>query len=145
MILVIFRRFLNFGPFFGPFLGTLVENSKNKKVAPGNPNIDIWVPKMRFSKMYIFGGPNWVRGACYGIFFICEKPALRAGLINELMFSFLKCWQYIWKLFGYWKHDNILDPDITDPGSQTDNQTQVPGVPVLKTVPCTWRGNVSTE
>ena len=36
MILVIFRRFLNFGPFFGPFLGTLVENSKHKKVAPGN-------------------------------------------------------------------------------------------------------------
>ena len=54
MILVIFRCFLNFGPFFGPFLGTLVENSKHKKVAPGNslnlsqknPNIDVWVPKM---------------------------------------------------------------------------------------------------
>ena len=67
MILVIFWRFLNFGPFFGPFLGTLVENSKHKKVAPGNslnfpkknknPNIDIWVPKMPFSKMYIFGVP----------------------------------------------------------------------------------------
>ena len=36
MILVIFRRFLIFGPFFGPFLGTLVENSKLKKVAPDN-------------------------------------------------------------------------------------------------------------
>ena len=36
-----------------------------KKIAPGNflncpkknPNIDIWVQKMRFSKMYIFGAP----------------------------------------------------------------------------------------
>ena len=67
MVLVIFWCFLNFGPFFGPFLGTVVENSKNKRVAPGNffnfakknknPNIDIWVPKMRFSKIYIFGAP----------------------------------------------------------------------------------------
>ena len=36
MILVIFLRFLNFGPFFGLFLGTLGEKSKHKKVAPGN-------------------------------------------------------------------------------------------------------------
>ena len=48
MILVIFRRFLNFGPFLGPFLGTLVEK---------NLNIDIWVQKIRFSKMYIFRAP----------------------------------------------------------------------------------------
>ena len=27
-----------------------------------NPNIDIWVPKMRFSKMYIFGGPIELEG-----------------------------------------------------------------------------------
>ena len=47
---------------FWSFFG---ENSKHKKVAPGNslnfptknPNIDILVPKMRFSKMYIFGAP----------------------------------------------------------------------------------------
>ena len=32
--LVIFRRFLNFGPFFGPFSGTAVENARHKKVAP---------------------------------------------------------------------------------------------------------------
>ena len=65
MILVIFRRFLNLGPFFGPFLGTVVENSKHKRVAPGNslnfqqknPNINIWVSKMRFPKIYIFGAP----------------------------------------------------------------------------------------
>ena len=39
---------------------------------------------MRFSKMYIFGAPiESVRGAWYGIFLICEKPALRAGLIND--------------------------------------------------------------
>ena len=57
MVLVIFRRFLNFGPFFGPFLGTLVENAKLKRVAPGNSRIDIQVPKMLFSKIYIFGAP----------------------------------------------------------------------------------------
>ena len=59
MVLVIFRRFLNFGPFFGPFLGTLVENSNslNFPKINKNPNIDIWVPKMRFSKVYIFGAP----------------------------------------------------------------------------------------
>ena len=82
MVLVIFRRFFNFELFFGPFLGTLVENSKHKKVAPGKiPNIDIWVPKMRF------WGPNWVGGAWYGIFLIREKPAgARAsrGLDNKL-------------------------------------------------------------
>ena len=27
---------LNFGPFLGPFLGTVVENAKHKKVAPDN-------------------------------------------------------------------------------------------------------------
>ena len=62
MVLVIFHRYFNFGPFFGPFLGTLVENAKKGRVAPGdfpqkNLNIYIWVPKMRFSKMYIFGAP----------------------------------------------------------------------------------------
>ena len=45
-----------------------------------NPNIDIWVPKMRFFKMYIFG----VGGAWYGIFLIREKSALRAGLIKAI-------------------------------------------------------------
>ena len=61
MVLVILQPVLNFGPFFGPFLGTLVENAKIKRVAAGktntNPNIDIWVPKMRLPKMYIFGAP----------------------------------------------------------------------------------------
>ena len=43
-----------------------MENAK-KRVGPGNSlnfpnnikniNIDTWVPKMRFSKMYIFGAP----------------------------------------------------------------------------------------
>ena len=62
----LFGVFFNFGPFFGPFLGTVVEISKHKKVAPGNylnfPNNDIWVPKMRFSKMYIFGAPIESKG-----------------------------------------------------------------------------------
>ena len=83
MVLVIFWRFLN----FGPFLGTVGENVKHKRVAPGislnlkNPNIDIWVPKMRFDKMYIFGAPIE-----YGIFLIREKPALRAALIIKDQF-----------------------------------------------------------
>ena len=57
-----FSAFLNIGPFFGLCLGTAV-----KKVAPGiylnfcyqskNPSVNISVPKMRFSKMYIFGDP----------------------------------------------------------------------------------------
>ena len=66
MVLVIFRRFLNFGSFFCPFVGTVVENAKHNRVAPGNSlncpkkikknhSINICVPKMRFSKMYIFG------------------------------------------------------------------------------------------
>ena len=42
---------------FWAVLGTLVENAKNKRVAPGNSNIDIWVPKMRFSKVYLLGAP----------------------------------------------------------------------------------------
>ena len=71
MVLVIFWRFLNFGPFFGPFLGTVVENSKHKRVAPGNflnfptkknPHINIWVPKMRFYKMYSFGAQIELEG-----------------------------------------------------------------------------------
>ena len=30
-----FTAFLNFGPFFGPFLGFAVKNTKQKKIAPG--------------------------------------------------------------------------------------------------------------
>ena len=30
-----FGHFFNFGPFFGPFSGTIVKNAKYKKVAPG--------------------------------------------------------------------------------------------------------------
>ena len=36
-----------------------------------------------------FWGLNWVRGAWYGIFFIHEKPALRAGLISKLSTTIL--------------------------------------------------------
>ena len=43
-----------------------MENSKHKRVAPGNslnfPNIDIWVPKMRFLEIYIFGAPIELEG-----------------------------------------------------------------------------------
>ena len=61
--MVIFQRFMNFRPFFRPFLGIIVKNAKHIKVTPGidinsqNPSVDIWVPKMRFPKMYIFGAP----------------------------------------------------------------------------------------
>ena len=34
MVLVIFRRFLDFRPFFGPYLDTAVKNAKYIKVAP---------------------------------------------------------------------------------------------------------------
>ena len=40
---------------------------------------------MCFSKMYIFGAPIESGGAWYGIFLIREKPALRAGLITNIM------------------------------------------------------------
>ena len=60
MVLVIFLRFLNFGLFFGPFLGTEVKNAKLKKVAPGN-SLKILASKFRsklcFFKMYIFEAP----------------------------------------------------------------------------------------
>ena len=55
--------FFNFRPFFGLFLGTVV---KNETILPGislnfwkkkMPSVDIQVPKMCFSKMYIFGAP----------------------------------------------------------------------------------------
>ena len=85
MVLVIFWH-LDFRPFFGPFLGNVVKNAKHNRVAPGNSlnfptknsNIDIWVPKMFFSKMYIFGAPIESGMVWYGIFLIREKPALRA-------------------------------------------------------------------
>ena len=32
---VLLQRFLNFKPFFGPFLGTIVNTLTHKKVAPG--------------------------------------------------------------------------------------------------------------
>ena len=69
--LVIFRRFLNFGPIFVPFLGTTVKNAKHKKGAPGNSLKNrasiIKSLKCVFCKMYIFGvpieseGPGMVR------------------------------------------------------------------------------------
>merc|ERR1712127_1101552 len=61
MILVIFLRFLNVGPFFGPFLGTLVENSKYKKVAPGN---SLNFPKKIKILTLIFGYQNCVFLKC---------------------------------------------------------------------------------
>ena len=96
MILVIFRRFLNFGPFFGPFLGTLVKNAKHKKFAPciylhfckqsTNPNINIWVLKCVFPKC-TFSGPQTNRIDLYGIFLICQKPALRTtALIRNIIY-----------------------------------------------------------
>ena len=83
MVLIIFRRFLNFGLFFGRFE---VLQWKHKKFAPGN--------SLNFLA-FIFGslkwffqnvqsrGLNWVGGAWYGIFLIRQKPALRACLIME--------------------------------------------------------------
>ena len=56
-----FSAFFELWTVFWPVLDTLVENLKHKKVAPvyslnfprnKNPNIDIWVPKMHFSKIW---------------------------------------------------------------------------------------------
>ena len=77
-----FGVFLNFGPFFGPFLGTVVENSRDKKVAPGN-SIN-FQNKLKFLHKYLgptnvffqnvhFWGPNRVGGAWYGIFLIRDN------------------------------------------------------------------------
>ena len=67
--LVIFRCFLNFGPFFEPFLGTVVKNTKHEKIAPGidlnfskNPSVNSCFLKMHFHKMYIFGAPIELTG-----------------------------------------------------------------------------------
>ena len=69
MVLVIFGRFLKLRTVLWAVLGTVVENAKHKKVEPGiyfnfqnNPIIYIWVPKMRFYKMYIFGSPIELEG-----------------------------------------------------------------------------------
>ena len=72
-----------------------------------------------------FWGPNWVGGAWYGIFLICEKPTLRAGLItvwtfypfyllvnlscitywaNEVFFSYL---HIIYYMCGLWFERSI--------------------------------------
>ena len=53
-----FGVFFNIGPFFGPFLGTLVENSKHKKnVAPGN---SLNFPKKIKILILIFGSQKCV-------------------------------------------------------------------------------------
>ena len=78
-----------FGVFFnfGPFLGTVVENAKHKRVAPGkNPSIDIRVPKMSFSKMYIFGDP--IESECLVWYLLNSSNArvpLRADLITVMI------------------------------------------------------------
>ena len=82
MILVIFRRFLNFGPFFGPFLGTLVENAKSKRVAPGN--------SLNFPKILtlIFGSLKCVFPKCT----FSEPQLSRRGLVWYLLNSCLIRW-----------------------------------------------------
>ena len=65
--------FIKWGNGFGHFsaffelltiVSTTVKSAKHKKLAPGNcfnlkkkTSINIWVLKMRLSKMYIFGAP----------------------------------------------------------------------------------------
>ena len=38
-----------------------------------NPSVDIWVPKMRFTKNVHLWDPNWIDGAWYGIFLIFKN------------------------------------------------------------------------
>merc|ERR1712127_885597 len=80
MILVIFRRFLNFGPFFWAVLGTQVENSKHKKVAPGN---SLNFPKKIKTLTLIFVSQNCVFLKC-----TFSGPQLsRRGLVWYLLNS----------------------------------------------------------
>ena len=59
----IFLAYFELWTVLGPFLSTAVKNAKHKKGAPGkNLRINILVPKMRFSKMYIFGSQLSPRG-----------------------------------------------------------------------------------
>ena len=52
---------------------------------PKNPNIDIWVPKMCFSKMYIFRAPlNW-RGLVWYLLSLSKSHAPR-GLDKHSQF-----------------------------------------------------------
>ena len=60
----IFWPFFYLRTIFWAILGTVVKNSKYKKVASGikfnqskQPSFDIWLPKMHILKMYIFGVP----------------------------------------------------------------------------------------
>ena len=77
VILVIFRRFLNFGLFFGPFLGTLVENSKHKRVAPGN-----------FFNFPIKKNPNNNALEIEGVIFLLIPETWGAALVG-------KCWLFL--------------------------------------------------
>ena len=83
MVLVIFRRFVNFGPFFEPLLGTVVENAKHKRVAPGNSlkilalifgSLKCTFPKCTFSEPQLsllnfqyFAGNNTYKTTMYNI------------------------------------------------------------------------------
>ena len=68
MFLIIFRRFLNFGLKID-HTSSLAEidflvYQSFADTGTKNPNIYIWVPKMGFSKMYIFGAPIESEGPC---------------------------------------------------------------------------------
>ena len=71
----------------------------HKKVTPGidlkNPRIDIWGPKMRFPKMYIFGAPIESTGPWPSQFNWYLPNSLKAramlGLDNTKP---LNCWNY---------------------------------------------------
>ena len=76
MVLVIVWHFLNFGLFFWPFLGIAVKTQNILKSGNSlnfhtkNSSINIWVPKMRFSKINIFGAPIELEGLDYSCLLI---------------------------------------------------------------------------
>ena len=60
-----------------------MENAKFFKFSKKKLNIDIWVPKMRFSKMYIFGAPIESKGPG-----MVSSYFVKSGLD--------KTWQHLW-------------------------------------------------
>ena len=88
MVLVTFWHFLNFRPFFGPFWGTLVENSEHKKVAPGILTLIFGSQNCVFLKS-TFSGPQLSRSGLVWYLLNSWKARASRGLFN-IFFLLLK-------------------------------------------------------
>ena len=91
MGLVIFRRFFNFGPFFEPFLGAVVENSKHKRVAPVFPKCTISGPQLSWRGLvwYLLNSYFLIRAGFIIIYFVtsgrpvCEFPSSTSRIQSD--------------------------------------------------------------